>query len=71
MLYEAPPFYMINGVSIMPDHADPLQYYYMPLAPRFVTRKDGAIDVPQMLVIKYRSADTRTAASPISTCISA
>jgi hypothetical protein len=56
MLYEAPPFYLINGVSIMPDHANRLQYYYMPLAPRFVTRKDGAIDVPQMLVIKYRSA---------------
>ena len=33
MLYEAPPFYMINGVSIMPDHADPLQHYYMPLRP--------------------------------------
>ena len=56
MLYEAPPFYMINGVSIMRDHADPLQFYYMPLAPSFVTRKDGAIDVPQMLLIKYRSA---------------
>jgi hypothetical protein len=55
MLYEAPPFYMINGVSIMPDHADPLQFYYMPLAPRLVTRKDGAVEVPQLLVIKYRS----------------
>ena len=59
MLYEAPPFYMINGVSIMPDHANKQQYYYMPLAPRFVTRKDGDIDVPQMLIVKYRSA-TRT-----------
>jgi hypothetical protein len=56
MLYESPPFYLINGVSIMPDHADRLQYYYMPLAPRFVSRKDGAIDVPQILIIKYRSA---------------
>jgi len=56
MLYESPPFYMINGMSILPDHADPLQFYYMPLSPRFVTRKDGAVDVPQMLVIKYRSS---------------
>ena len=56
MLYEAPPFYMINGVSIMPDHVDPLQYYYMPLAPRFVTRKDGDVDIPQLLILKYRSA---------------
>jgi len=56
MLYEAPPFYTINGVSVMRDHVDPLQFYYMPLAPSFVTRKDGEIDVPQMLVIKYRSS---------------
>jgi hypothetical protein len=56
MLYEAPPFYVINGVSIMRDHADPLQFYYMPMAPRFVTRRDGAVDVPQLLVVKYRSA---------------
>jgi hypothetical protein len=56
MLYESPPFYTINGVSIMPDHADPMQFYYMPLAPRFVTRRDGGVDVPQLLLIKYRSA---------------
>ena len=56
MLYEAPPFYMINGVSILPDHADPLQFYYQPLGPHFVTRSDGTIDVPQLLLIKFRSA---------------
>ncbi len=56
MLYESPPFYLINGVSILPDHADPLQFYYMPLAPRFVTRRDGQIDVPQLLLIKFQSA---------------
>ena len=55
MLYEAPPFYVINGISVMRDHADRLQFYYMPLSPRFVTRK-GDIDVPQCLLIKYRSA---------------
>ncbi|MFT3801359.1 MAG: hypothetical protein QM766_09095 [Burkholderiaceae bacterium] len=56
MLYESPPFYLINGVSILPDHADPQQFYYMPLAPRFVTRRDGQIDVPQLLLIKFQSA---------------
>jgi hypothetical protein len=56
MLYEAPPFYMIDGVSVLRDHVDPLQYYFQPLGPRFVTRKDGALDVPQVLLIKYRSA---------------
>ena len=23
----------INGISVFPDHADPEQWYYMPLAP--------------------------------------
>lgn len=56
MLYEAPPYYLINGVSILPDHADPLQYYFMPLAPRFVTRRDGGIDVPAVKLLKVRSS---------------
>jgi hypothetical protein len=56
MLIEAPPFYMIDGVSIMRDHEDELQHYYMPLAPQFVTRREGSIDIPQLLVIKYRSS---------------
>ena len=55
MLYEAPPFYVINGVSIASDHEDPLQHYYTTLSPRFVSRRDGALDVPQMSLIKYRS----------------
>ena len=28
----------------------------MPLAPEFVTKRDGAIDIPQLLLIKYRSS---------------
>ncbi|MEZ0073234.1 hypothetical protein [Planotetraspora sp. GP83] len=56
MLFEAPPYYLIDGVSIMRDHLDPLQFYYLPLAPRFVTRTDGGIEVPEFLLIKFRSA---------------
>lgn len=56
MLYEAPPYYLIDGVTFLPDHEHWNQFYYQPLAPQFVTRKDGAIDVPQLLLIKYRSA---------------
>ena len=33
MLYLNPPYFLINGVSIFPDHADPLQFYYLPMMP--------------------------------------
>ncbi|WP_158895891.1 hypothetical protein [Amycolatopsis anabasis] len=56
MLSEKPPFYLIDGVSILPDHADPLQFYYQPLSPRFVTRTEGALEIPQLLLLEYRSA---------------
>jgi hypothetical protein len=56
MLYEAPPYYMIDGVLVMKDHLVKRQHYYMPLAPQFVTQKEGAIDVPRYLEIKFRSA---------------
>lgn len=55
MLLEAPPYYLVEGVSVMRDHADPLQFYYLPLGPRFVTRSDGGVEVPQFLLIKDRS----------------
>lgn len=57
MLYEAPPYYLINGVTFLRDHQDTGQFYYQPLAPQFLTRKDGAVDVPQLLLLKYRSAE--------------
>jgi hypothetical protein len=55
MLLEAPPYYLVDGVSVMRDHADPLQFYYLPLGPRFVTRSDDGVEVPQFLLIKDRS----------------
>ncbi|GAA4036371.1 hypothetical protein GCM10022247_72640 [Allokutzneria multivorans] len=56
MLTEKPPYYFIDGVSVLPDHADPLQFYYQPLAPQFVTRREGALEIPQLLLLEYRSA---------------
>jgi hypothetical protein len=55
MLYLHPPYHVINGVTLLPDHKDPLQYYYQPLAPRLVTRRDEALDmeVPNLQLIKY------------------
>jgi uncharacterized protein YaaQ len=56
MLYLNPPFYVINGVSLFPDHADPLQYYYLPVAPKLTQIQDTATgqSLPQIQVIKYR-----------------
>jgi hypothetical protein len=56
MLIEAPPYYLVDGVSILRDHEDPRQFYYQPLAPRFVTRRDGAVDVPQFSLLQFKSA---------------
>jgi hypothetical protein len=58
MLYLEAPFYFINGVTLYRDHADPLQYYFMPMSPRLRRIKDPATDrqVPQIQLIKYRSA---------------
>src|SRR5947209_4112807 len=55
MLYLNPPYYLINGVSLFPDHVDPLQYYYLPLAPKLTMVKDAATGdmVPQIEFIEY------------------
>ncbi len=56
MLYLNPPFHIISGVSIFSDHADPLQFYFLPLVPKLTQLKD--IDsndlIPQIQIIKYR-----------------
>lgn len=56
MLYLNPPFHIIEGVSLFPDHADPLQYYYLPLAPKLSTIKDTGTQklIPQIQLIKYQ-----------------
>jgi hypothetical protein len=55
MLIEEPPYFLIDGVSVVRDHADPLQFYYQPLAPRLVTRDDGGVAVPQLSLLEFRS----------------
>ncbi|MGA4844263.1 hypothetical protein [Streptomyces sp. G45] len=55
MLQEKPPYYRIDDTLILGDHADPRQFYCMPLAPRFVTRVDGAVEVPSFQLVKFRS----------------
>lgn len=55
MLYLHPPYHVINGVTLLPDHEDSLQYYYQPLAPRLEMRRDETlgVDVPTLQLIKY------------------
>jgi len=55
MLYLNPPFNIISGVSLFRDHEDPLQYYFLPVAPHLSFVKDpGGKRIPQIEVIKYR-----------------
>lgn len=58
MLYLNPPFHIINGVSVFADHADPLQFYYLPLAPHLTVLDDPASDqqLPQIQLIRYRGS---------------
>ncbi|MFI6386045.1 hypothetical protein [Nonomuraea sp. NPDC050540] len=52
MIIEAPPYFMIDGVTVMRDHADPRQFYYLPLSPSF--RMEGG--VPAFSLLKFFSA---------------
>jgi len=56
MLYLNPPFHIINGVSVFSDHADPLQFYFLPLMPKLTQLKDQETGdlIPQIQLIKYR-----------------
>ena len=56
MLYLNPPYYLIEGISLFPDHADPLQYYFMPIAPHLTMTIDAISKkrIPSIEVIKYR-----------------
>ena len=56
MLYLYPPFPLINGVSLFPDHADPLLFYYLPLAPHLTVVQDPQTKqkIPQFQLVRYR-----------------
>lgn len=55
MLYLNPPFPVIDGVSFLPDHLNPLVWYFQPVAPHLatVTGGDGA-PIPQLSLVEYR-----------------
>ena len=56
MLYLNPPFPLIRGVALFPDHQDPLQWYFMPSAPRLSSIPDPVAGKPRpsLQLIKFR-----------------
>jgi hypothetical protein len=56
VLYLNPPFLVVNGVSVLPDHADELQWYYLPLGPQIVTRSEGGSEIPAFSLIRFRGS---------------
>lgn len=55
MLYLDKTF-VIEGVSLFPDHEDPLQFYYLPMMPKLTEVLDSGTGqkVPQLSIIKFR-----------------
>lgn len=57
MLYLNPPYYTIDGVSLFPDHADKLQYYFLPMMPHLSTMTDSSgVERPVLQLIEYEGA---------------
>ncbi|HEY6326656.1 MAG TPA: hypothetical protein VIW73_09130 [Candidatus Cybelea sp.] len=58
MLYLNPPYFVINGVSVFPDHADPLQFYFLPMMPHLTMVTDPAtkVSTPQIQLIEYEGS---------------
>ncbi len=52
MIYLAAPIFVINGLTIMRDDSDPLQYYYYPTNPQLALNPDGT---PTFLFLKFKN----------------
>lgn len=59
MLRLGPPYYIFEGVTVMGDAHDPLQYYYFPNAPHVPVDDEGR---PAMRFIAYKEAQEEVAA---------
>jgi hypothetical protein len=49
----------IDGITVFPDHADPLQIHYLPTMPHLTTIPDpaaGNAEVPQFSLIRFRGS---------------
>jgi hypothetical protein len=55
MIYLSAPIFMLDGLTIFRDDADPLQFYYYPTQPKLATNPDGT---PSFLFVKFAAGDT-------------
>lgn len=64
MLYLKPPFHIIAGCAVFPDHASEQQYYFLPVAPHLTTVPHPVTGwpVPQIQLLKFRGGDGGTGA---------
>lgn len=54
MLYLNPPFWLINGISLFPDHEDPAQWYHLPVMPHLTTVRNGSnVEVPSLKLTSF------------------
>src|SRR5688572_20640688 len=62
MLYLNPPYYVIDGVSLLPDHVDELQWYFTPMEPHLSTIEDSSTgqSIPKIQVIKFSGRSSST-----------
>ena len=58
MLYLNPPYFLINGVSVFPDHENPLQFYYLPMMPHLTIDTDPKTNAPEprLTLIEYEGS---------------
>lgn len=50
MLSFTPPYHVINGYTVLPDHADETLFYVLPAAPQLALRADGK---PDLSLLQY------------------
>jgi len=60
VLYLNPPFFMVNGVSVFADHLDELQWYYLPLTPKLVTRTQDGREIPAFSLVRFKGGSGPT-----------
>ncbi|MER8842749.1 hypothetical protein [Mesorhizobium sp. M0684] len=56
MLYLKPPFHIVRGVAVFPDHANNRAFYFLPAEPHLSMVLDTAtgVKVPQIQLLKFR-----------------
>jgi hypothetical protein len=56
LLFLKPPFDLIDGLAVFGDHANELQFHYLPAMPHLTTEADAMTGspVPQLQLLKFR-----------------